>query len=290
MGVTTVIEAIDYKAAALAYWHRAEKAIGQLPDVPSRADYEFDLKLMQESLPVVWPDQFCKIALAGSAQLIAQGIPLELPVIPPTGRWHMWSQPIGEVSLDGNLVPITSVLVYPFRVKANLDQINLAIRAFTEDSLGTRIVFWATYPIYFGEGGGSRALKELMEPFRTQRDQVELANIWGYCLASEMFLNQRVFQSERAHVERHARKRYEKAKVDTEVHVIRLRVVERQYEKQTEAEAVEWTCRWMIRGHWTRQWYPSLGTHKLLWIMPYVKGPKDKPFRAPKPSVGFVVR
>ncbi len=43
--------------------------------------------------------------------------------------------------------------------------------------------------------------------------------------------------------------------------------------------AREYTCRWMVRGHWRQQWYPRRGVHRPVWINPHLKGPEDKPLR-----------
>lgn len=39
----------------------------------------------------------------------------------------------------------------------------------------------------------------------------------------------------------------------------------------------EYQHRWVVRGHWRRQWYPSEGRHKPKWIMDYIAGPEDAP-------------
>lgn len=39
----------------------------------------------------------------------------------------------------------------------------------------------------------------------------------------------------------------------------------------------EWKHRWMVRGHWRRQWYRSIQAHRPVWINPFVKGPDDAP-------------
>lgn len=39
----------------------------------------------------------------------------------------------------------------------------------------------------------------------------------------------------------------------------------------------EYVHRWIVRGHWRRQWYPSIGQNRPIWITPYVKGPDDAP-------------
>jgi len=45
-----------------------------------------------------------------------------------------------------------------------------------------------------------------------------------------------------------------------------------------ESSSVEWSKRWMVRGHWRLQPYgPGKSLRKPLWIDPYVKGPEDKP-------------
>ncbi|MFI6432899.1 hypothetical protein [Rhodococcus oryzae] len=39
--------------------------------------------------------------------------------------------------------------------------------------------------------------------------------------------------------------------------------------------------RWMVRGHWKRQWYPSENRHHPIWIEQYVAGPDDAPIKVP---------
>lgn len=35
--------------------------------------------------------------------------------------------------------------------------------------------------------------------------------------------------------------------------------------------------RWVVRGHWRKQWYPSQDRNVPIWISPYMKGPDDAP-------------
>jgi hypothetical protein len=35
--------------------------------------------------------------------------------------------------------------------------------------------------------------------------------------------------------------------------------------------------RWVVRGHWRKQWYPSRNDHLPIWISPHVKGPDGAP-------------
>jgi hypothetical protein len=43
------------------------------------------------------------------------------------------------------------------------------------------------------------------------------------------------------------------------------------------AAQVEWSHRWMVRGHWRNHWHPRLGVHRPMWINEHIKGPDDKP-------------
>lgn len=86
------------------------------------------------------------------------------------------------------------------------------------------------------------------------------------------------------------RRRRERAKESTSaVHVIYLRRAQAAKESgdlnSTEHEMKrQFTCQWIVGGKlgfWRKQWYPSLGIHKPVHIAPFVKGPADKPFKAP---------
>lgn len=37
--------------------------------------------------------------------------------------------------------------------------------------------------------------------------------------------------------------------------------------------------RWLVEGHWRRQWYPASGVHRPRYIDTYVKGPEDAPLQ-----------
>jgi hypothetical protein len=72
-----------------------------------------------------------------------------------------------------------------------------------------------------------------------------------------------------------------------------IRVVELrrriQHSEAGHGEPVNWQHRWIVNGHWRRQWYPSLDAHRTLWITPYLKGPEDKPLIV-KREINAVIR
>jgi hypothetical protein len=74
------------------------------------------------------------------------------------------------------------------------------------------------------------------------------------------------------------------------VHVIELR--RREYEQRdgSPARDIEYTCQWLVRGHWRNHWFPASSEHRPMWIAPHVKGPADKPLRVAAQTVFEVVR
>ncbi len=53
---------------------------------------------------------------------------------------------------------------------------------------------------------------------------------------------------------------------------------------------VDWSCQWLVKGHWRNQYHPGDKSHKPTFIQSYVKGPEDKPFKVPAQSIHAVVR
>jgi len=51
-----------------------------------------------------------------------------------------------------------------------------------------------------------------------------------------------------------------------------------EWPESGEAESQHLSHRFMVRGHWRNQRYPSLKQHKQKYVLPYIKGPDDAPF------------
>ena len=78
----------------------------------------------------------------------------------------------------------------------------------------------------------------------------------------------------------------DRAGVSPEVRVVRLRRSEAHGAAGQGGRA--WQHRWVVRMHKVRQWYPSLGQHKVIYRGPYVKGPDDKPLLGGETVRGLV--
>lgn len=62
------------------------------------------------------------------------------------------------------------------------------------------------------------------------------------------------------------------------VNVVRLRSgVQEAVDIERGNHGPQWKGRWLVRGHYRAQWYPSTATHRVIWIAPYLKGPDDAP-------------
>jgi hypothetical protein len=78
-----------------------------------------------------------------------------------------------------------------------------------------------------------------------------------------------------------------------EVQVIELRRRERRHQEQADdgdREPPEWHVKWLVAGHWRRQYCPASKPHKPRYIAPYVKGPQDKPAETASQSAVRVKR
>ena len=114
-------------------------------------------------------------------------------------------------------------------------------------------------------------------------------------LAGCVWLQQRILTTSSGHIERHRRKQFareHKIPPPGDVKIIELRRRESTSQPaHPDAQPVEWSCQWIVSGHWTHQVHGSKrGERRLQYILPYVKGPADKPLRVPKQTVYVVDR
>ena len=101
-------------------------------------------------------------------------------------------------------------------------------------------------------------------------------NTSRYAVALWMLLGQTVADVAEEHVRKTSARAARRMGIPDRVTVIQLR---RTAGSRSEGETdVEWSHRWVVRGHW--RWQPY-GTHRAerrrIWIAPFVKGPEDKP-------------
>lgn len=105
-----------------------------------------------------------------------------------------------------------------------------------------------------------------------------------FMLAALAWLDQKIIVTDGGHIERHRRKAFNR---ETKQSLEKIRVVQLRktiYPEREHGESeVEWTCRWAVSGHWRNTpCGPGKKDRQLRYIMPFIKGPADKPFRATK--------
>lgn len=138
------------------------------------------------------------------------------------------------------------------------------------------------------EGGGVSPVMRLMYPFHHGEPFAQAIVKW--LNTAEMFMSQEILLAGSVPAERHYRRHI--GGPTASVRVVSLRRTSHADRSPTSGEQAlrEWACRWVVSGHWRRQYYASCGKHRPLWIHPYIKGPEDKPFVPPRPAVVAVRR
>jgi hypothetical protein len=124
-------------------------------------------------------------------------------------------------------------------------------------------------------------------------DASPIVEVTGFFAKFIAFTNQRILATFTRTIDRHARRRLERENVTPEniaVRIVELRKKEHRRTNDAEHNIVDWASRWIVSGHWRQQWYPSLNAYQPKWVMPYVKGPDDKPLKPPRAKVFAVVR
>lgn len=81
-------------------------------------------------------------------------------------------------------------------------------------------------------------------------------------------------------------KRLKKENIPSEVVVVDIRHRYQPSSTPSTSKAVEWSRRWLVSGHWA--WRATKEGRVRRWIMPYIKGPDDKPFIATKRVIALL--
>lgn len=86
---------------------------------------------------------------------------------------------------------------------------------------------------------------------------------------------------ERSAPPRSERARYRRAGIERPDEPVRIVRMARRAERSSpsgEHRPVEWQHQWIVSGHWKNAWLPSKQTHRQVYVLPFRKGPTDKPF------------
>ena len=190
----------------------------------------------------------------------------------------VFSEPCLYIEIDGRREPLSALAWY---VSINVMQrdVQLSIRGIAWTTIVAIAIWWS-------DGGAVEVIdRDVDDTFQDER----IAFTKWVCTAA-MFIEQEILGIAPAVVDRAVRRRAERAQLNPSCHVVTLRKELQDDRHQDTGNQVEWSHRWLVRGHWRRQFFPSRETHVPVWIHPHVKGPADKPFMEPKPTVYAVTR
>lgn len=111
-----------------------------------------------------------------------------------------------------------------------------------------------------------------------------------YVAACTAFMNQRILVRQSERPVRATRRRLERERWEHKptIEVVKLRRAKQDGREREHGEPVEWSCRWIVSGHWRQQFYPSTGENRPIFILPHVKGPENAPLK-PKAERVFAV-
>lgn len=140
--------------------------------------------------------------------------------------------------------------------------------------------------------------RPLVGQLTAEENLLAIEQVARFFIAGCVWIQQTILVQSKGTIERHARKRMDKAQVFTrplsDVQIIQLRRRESVTPAKTDgSKPVEWSCRWIVggaTGFWRNQYYPSKGRYELKYIAPFMKGPADKPLKIPQHRVYAVSR
>ena len=136
----------------------------------------------------------------------------------------------------------------------------------------------------FGES--LREWEEAQPADGQQRNEVEHRKMMmehDFIISLFAFMNQPFSTVESRRLPRASRRSFQRETglEGPQIKVITLRRA--QHTKgQSNSSSTEWAYRWFVKGHWRNQYYSRTQQNSPLWIMPYMKGPEDKPLKSNK--------
>jgi len=198
----------------------------------------------------------------------------------PLNAWMDFST--WTLNEKGTMVPSTT---WSWKIGTPIEELIYNVGLSYDKSYGPGGKLEKSQSVTYGKEGTTNAIRQLSQFF----------------LASCVWIKQDIIEAAPQHVERHLAKRLQreiKSAKRATVKVIALRRKHIQHTadddmKPTDGESKprEWTCQWVVSGHWRNQPFgPERSAHKLIYINPFVKGPDDKPLKPVQKKVYAVMR
>lgn len=129
--------------------------------------------------------------------------------------------------------------------------------------------------MYFWEFGDSRSLTRSMDIHEQRQLESIISSFF-------LFVQQKIVISAQDHASRHVQRQLKRIAPERQfpVSVVQLRTYDRISKQSENQKDVDWAHWWIVRGHWRMQPYKSTNEKRRIWITPYPKGDRTKPFLA----------
>lgn len=102
-----------------------------------------------------------------------------------------------------------------------------------------------------------------------------IMNMYGATLRSAWLLMKQTLASiTEVEPDRAARRRL--SRLGRAVSLVRVVTLRRIAHGDGDGDRI-WHHQWIVRGHWRKQWFPSVRVHRPVWVAPYLKGPDGAP-------------
>lgn len=288
-------EALEQQVALLRYLESGEGRRKELsdddivfnsPEADRRVCADATLDMLRDAVPFYWSPSICKI-IESSAQGMPDWVLSEDSLIVPCG-FFWFAQPL---HLPHGEFPARNLTGFSWWY--GRDTSSVFFRTYLEDT--DRM---AGTPASAGvwKLGQSHVTLSRMADQHVSNDLVKarMQCPLAFMAASLAFIQQRILVTPQHRAERHAVKRLERDGWTHEplIRVVELRRKANQHQKSDDPATVAWSHQWVVSGHWHNYWVGPVDKQILQprWLMPYVKGPEDRPLKPPRAKVFAVIR
>lgn len=268
--------AIEMQFAAMRYSH-ALASRHQWKSEDHREANRLIMLTLREAESFSWSTETVTAVLM-AAKTLPLNTTLQLPMLPCSTGWWWFEQSVGDCVALAYHADMTHEMANIF-LFSFVDGVKAPVGA-----AGTSFPFGATLDDFKTNPEWDTALDS--SAF------VSKETLGKFFLAACAWLQQRILTCSPGHIERHRRKqiaRDSNIPLPSDVKVVQLRRIEPQaHGSVSENESVDWSCRWIVGGHFRNQHVRE--GRKLIFINPHIKGPADKPLKVPTHTVYAVNR
>lgn len=264
-----------------------------------------DMKPLRTAESYAWgPDPLAACMMA--SQTIPADIPLTIDMLPGSSGWWHFAAPIDIKTIDDQL-GVMAILWFWFHDAVEISGAKrpaLVVSLYTWSKAHKAPVASGVFRWMVGEDINAMLQRATLE-YTTDADMgkigrdeflVNIGKTVRFMAAGFSWLQQTILTTDAGHIERHRRKGLQREhKLDAQpadIRIVQLRRMGRAEgatEPSEPGEPVAWSCRWVVRGHWRKYHYRD-GSLRSKFILPFIKGPADKPLRMAKQTVFAVSR